>query len=352
MWIAGRVSWRRALIEGFAFTTGAAIMLGPLLRSVRLESLFERSLTILVFRSGVTEWLADGYQASGTAAVVWKNLLSAAGMFIDWADVCILNRSPGGLLDGATLAALIAGGLVALMSGQLRALFLVLWVTVVFVFGVALTDAPRASYRLGPAMPALFLLAGFGTQRLFFSERPRHWWQRWVIWPLVIGGFSGWIAYTNYTQFFVAYSADGDGREFALPAALRLVGDDCDGRQFYWLSGDQARQSDLFELFCPQFRALDEEDIPRGLDRTRAATFIVMRPWPDALARLKSCFPDANTATVRARDHRFLFLRVDVSAAEVVAAPESCPIDVAGDGQQADGAARRRRGRSAPFDLD
>lgn len=331
LWTADRVPWRRVLIEGFAVVAGAMIMLGPLLRSVRIESLFERSVSILVFQPGVAEWLAEGYRADGMVAVVWENLRSSAGMFIDWADVCILNRSPGGLLDGATLAAVIAGVLVALMSGHMRALFLVLWAAVVFVFGVALTDAPRASYRLGPAMPALFLLAGFGIQRLFFAEPPRYGWQRWVIWPLLIGGFSAWIAYANYERFFVAYSAEGDGREFALPAALRLVGEDCDGRQFYWLSGDQARQADLFELFCPQFRAIDEEELPSALDRTRAATFIVMRPWPAALARLKSCFDGVRPVTVRARDRRFLFLRVDVSAEQVAAAPEACPIDVDDD---------------------
>lgn len=353
MWIAERESRGRVLVEGFALAAGALIMLGPLLRSARLESLFERSYSILVFRPGVAEWLGDGYRASGTAAVIRENLLSSAGMFIDWADVCILNRSPGGLLDGVTLAALVVGVLIALMRGHVRALFLVAWAAIVFVFGVALTDAPRASYRLGPAMPAIFLLAGFGIQSVFLAEPPRRWWQRWLVWPALIAGFSSWVAYTNYHKFFIDYSVEGDGREFALPAALRLVGDHCDGREFYWLSGDQARQSDLFELFCPQFRAIDEEDIPQAVDRTRSATFIVMRPWPDALARLQKCYAGARPATVRSADHRFLFLVVDVTAEMIAAAPEACPTDVVADDGQASGPRRRqRRARPDPVELE
>jgi 4-amino-4-deoxy-L-arabinose transferase-like glycosyltransferase len=354
MWMAARESPRRILIEGFAFTAAAAIVVGPLFRSVSLERLLERSYSILIFRSGVAEWLAEGYRATGTAPVLWQNLQESAGMFIDWADVCILNRSPGGLLDGVTLAAVATGSLVALMRGHRRALFLVFWAALVFLFGAALTDAPRASYRLAPAMPALFLIAGFGVRNVFFAEPPAHWWQRWLIWPALVSAFAVWVTYTNYQRFFVEYSMKGDGREFALAATLRLVGDQCDGRQFYWISGDQARQSDLFELFCPDFRALDDSAMPQALDRTRPATFIVMRPSPMTLARLKSCFPESRPVTVRAADRRYMFLRFDVSAASVAAARQSCAAEVVDDGaEQKPDPPRRRRPRPDPgFELD
>lgn len=346
-WWAARESPRRILIEGFTITASALIAIGPLLRSVSLERLLERSYSILVFREGVSEWLAHGYRASDTSTVIWSNVREAAGMFVDWADVCILNRSPGGLLDGVTLAAVATGILIALMRGNARALFLVLWAAIVFIFGAALTDAPRASYRLGPAMPAIFLLAGFGVRSVFFAEPPAYWWQRWVVWPILIGTFAAWVTYTNYQRFFVEYSQQGDGREFALAATLRSVGDQCDGRQFYWISGEQARQADLFELFCRQFRAVDELAIPEALDRARPATFIVMRPEATTLARLKNCFPSSRPVTVRSADRRYMFVRVDVPVAAVAAAAAGCAAELVDKGPP-EAPARRARQRRPP----
>jgi hypothetical protein len=286
--------------------------------------LTERSISILVFRPAVFESLAHQHQASTPLWLVWENLQSAAGMFLDWADVCILNHSPNGLLDGVTLAATGLGAVSALMRGHSRACFLVLWAAIIFVFGVALTDSPRASYRLAPIMPALFLLAGFGVRSAVLSVRPRRQWIRMVIWPVVILAFAGWITFRNYHLFFTEYSRKGDGREFLLAGALRLANEECDGRMLYWLSGDQARQADLFELFCSDFRAIDETEIPAKVDRERDATFMVMPPWAEALARLEACYPQSRPITHRAPDNRFLFMRVDVEAAEIASALVSC----------------------------
>jgi hypothetical protein len=353
MWITARESPRRMVVEAFALGAGAAIAIAPLLRSVSPERLFERSYSILVFRPGVAEALAEGYRATNTPLVIWQNLREAAGMLLDWADVCILNRSPAGLLDGVTLAAMAMGALAALMRGHRRAMFLVFWATIVFVFGAALTDAPRASYRLAPAMPAFLLLAGFGVRNVFFAEPAKRWWQRWLIWPVLISAFAVWVTYINYHRFFVEYSTRGDGREFALAATLRLVGDQCDGRQFYWVSGEQARQSDLFELFCPDFRPLDENAMPQALDKTRPATFIVMRPVPETLARLKSCFPESRPVTVRSADRRFMFLRFDVPATAIAAARDSCAAEVSAQAtEQKPSPLRRRRHPPAFTEFD
>jgi len=353
MWIAARESPRQMASEGFALALGTLIAIGPLLRSVNLERLLERNYSILVFRSGVIEWLADGYRASGTAAVIWANLRESAGMFIDWADVCILNKSPSGLLDAVTLAAAVTGILVALLRGRGPSLYLVFWAAVVFVFGAGLTDAPRASYRLGPAMPAVFLLAGFGVRNVFFADSPARWWQRWVMAPIALLALGVWVTQTNYQRFFVDYSRKGDGREFALAATLRFVGDQCDGREFYWISVDQARQSDLFELCCPHFRALEDKDIPQALDRTRPATFIVMRPSPATLARLKSCFPASRPVTVRSTDRRYMFLRFDVPAEVLAAVPPECAAGISDeDFKRESNSLRERRRLQDPVEFD
>jgi hypothetical protein len=353
MWAAARESPRRMLAEGFALAVGALIAIGPLLRSVSLDRLLERNYSIVVFRSGVVEWLGETYRASGTAAVIWANLRESAGMFLDWADVCILNKSPGGLLDVVSLAAAAIGILVALLRGPGYSIYLVFWAAAVFVFGAGLTDAPRASYRLGPAMPAVFLLAGLGVRSVFLAEPPARWWQRWVIGPVILLALGAWVIQTNHQRFFVDYSQKGDGREFALAATLRFVGDQCDGRQFYWISVDQARQSDLFELFCPYFRPLDDKDIPRVLDRTRAATFILMRPSPATLARLQSCFPGSRPVTVRSTDRRYMFLRLDVPAEVMAAVSPACAAGISDeDLERESGPLRRRRQLLDPAEFE
>jgi hypothetical protein len=321
MWIGARESGRRIAVEAFVLAGGALMTFGPLLRSVSLERLFDRSLTILVFRPGMAEALSGN---ASIPLVVWQNVREGAGMFVDWADVCILNRSPAGLLDGVTLGAAGIGALLAVMRGRPRLLFLCLWALIVFVVGVVLTDAPRASYRLAPAMPALYLLAAAGICETLFSGPPRWAWQRLLVWPLVMLALAFWIADTNARLFFGDYSRQGDGREFQLAAVLRLVGDECDGRRIYWIAGDQARQADLFELFCRDAQSLDHKAIPKGVMRGRHATFIVMRPWPETLARLEKCYPGSHPETVRSADKRYLFLRVDVPPEAVDAAPESC----------------------------
>lgn len=327
MAIGARERDGRVVVEALILAGGALITLGPLLRSVSLDRIFDRSLSVLVFQPAVADALGRDYQIGGTAHVIWQNWRAATGMFLDWADVCILNRSPAGLLDGMTLAAAGVGVLVAVMRGRPRVVFLCLWAAIVFIAGVALTDAPRASYRLAPAMPAFYLLAGCGICDTFFSRPPRWAWQRVLIWPLVILGFAFSIAETNYQLFFNEYSAKGDGREFQLASVLRLVGDECDGRRLYWIAGDQARQADLFELFCKDAQSLDYKAIPEAVERGHHATFIVMRPWPETLARLRKCYPNSEPETVRSADKRYLFLRVDVPPDAVDAAPKSCGVD-------------------------
>lgn len=322
-WFATGERLRRVVTEGVVLAGGAALAIGPLVRSVSLATLTHRSSSILIFREAVLQWLEQQYKTVGLARVLWANVREGAGMFVDWADVCILNRSPAGLLDGVTLGAAALAALMALMQGRGRLVFLVLWVGVVFVGGVALTDAPRASYRLAPAMPALYLLAGYGLNAALFAT-PRRPWLRLAVWPAVVVALAAWLTLTNYRLFFVQYSARGDGREFLLPGALRLVGRECDGRMFYWLAGEQARQSDLFELFCPNFRAIEETDIPAAIDRRRRATFIVMRPWQDALQRLEACYPKTRAAVHRTGDGRFLFMRVDAEVEDLVAVTPSC----------------------------
>jgi hypothetical protein len=346
-WLSDRESPRRVVTECLVFAAGAAFAIAPLVHSTSFVSLSERSYSILVFQEGVLEWLEQQHKTSGVVAVLWANLKSSAGMFNDWADVCILNHSPSGLLDGVTLSAMMLGGLVALMHGRGRAVFLVLWASLVFIFGVSLTDAPRASYRLAPAMPAFYLLAGYGLYSALFAVSPNRRWLRVVVWPVVVAGFALWVTATNHRLFFVGYSAEGDGREFLLPGALRLVGDECDGRMFYWLSGEQARQSDLFELFCPDFRAIDEKDIPAAIDPRRDATFIVMRPWPGALARLEACYPKTRPVAHRSADQRFLFMRVDATATDLGAARPGCGDSLS---DKKDAPRRMRPRRPVPID--
>ena len=319
-----RPSWIAA--EALVLGSAAAMVLMPLLLSVDLGQMFGRSQAVLLSRPPVAAELARVYRVEGLPAIAWRNLHEAAGMLSDWADVCILNRSPHGLFDSLTLIAIGVGILIAVGQARLEALLLVAWAGLVFFLGVAMTDAPRASYRLGPAMPAFAMLAAFAIERTLLAEPPRWRWYRATVLPAVLIGLGSWVVLENYQMFFVDYSTRGDGRLFQVAASWRYVKDHCDGRGFYFLAApDPTGGEAMVDIFCPQHRAITIETVPRVIDENKAATFLVMAWQRPAIDRLLQCYPDARVEEQRAPDKRYLFTAVEVSAAAVRDGARLCP---------------------------
>ena len=237
--------------------------------------------------------------------------------------MCVLNRSPAGLLDVGTLVALIIGVLVALLEGDLPALLLVAWASLTFVFGVAFGDWPRASYRLAAAMPALFILAAYGIERCFLSIRPPWRWYRLVVRPALIAVIAAWVLRQNYHLFFIDY-ARGDGRETADGAARRLLSAHCDGRQFYFV-GDWVGMNVVpeeppgLDLFCPQHQAVAAEQIPQVVANLQPATFLVPPEDIRIVDTLRRCYPAARVSAHHSKDGRLLFTTVDVAGRDLMA---------------------------------
>ncbi len=317
---------REAMIVG----GGAALTLGPLLVSVPWDVLTGHSLSVLITSPAVLARLSAEYHVRGLGRVFGRNLQEAAAMFTDWAEVCVLNRSPAGLLDPATLAALIIGVLVAVLQAEVMPLLLVAWAALTFVFGVAFSDAPRASYRLAAAMPALLILAAYGIERVLLVAAPPWRWYRTITRAVLLALVGAWVLLHNYQLFFVDY-AKGDGRETAESRARRVLASHCDGRQFYFI-GDWAgvespmpSEPGALDLFCPQHQPVAAEQIPSVALPTRAATFLLLPVDQRIADALRRCYPSAQMLSHHSREGRLLFTTMDVTAADLVAG-RSCVI--------------------------
>ena len=250
-----------------------------------------------------------------------RYVTEAAAMFTAWADVCVLNRSPAGLRDNATLAALVLGVLVAELQGGEYVWLLLVWGAFTFVFGVAFTDAPHASYRLAAAMPALFILAACGAAHLLVATAPSSRWYRLTVRPAMLLALAAWVGWQNYHLFFIRY-ANGDGHETIGATELRFMGAHCDGRVFYAFGSEP--QGAETELFCTDVRMLSRGQLPSGVDVTRPATFFVadgQRQWLDTL---RHCYPGAASTAHVARDGRTLFTRIDVPITALIARGSGC----------------------------
>lgn len=215
--------------------------------------------------------------------------------------------------------ALIVGCQTVAAEGDLDAMFLLAWAGLTFLFGVAFTDDPRASYRLAAAMPALFILAALGVDRVLFLVPPRRWY-RLAARPVLIAGVAVWMLVQNYRMFFT----HPIWVEHCGSVALRLVGSHCDGRQFYfvsdWLGENMptSREPAALELFCPNHAPLQVDQIPIP-DLPRPATVLIV-PWPEnprATETLLSCYPSAEMVPHMNRNGRLLFTSVDVSAEQL-----------------------------------
>lgn len=325
-WIGRGDSLRRVVLESLVFGAGAAFALAPLVTNVDSALLLGRSQGVLLTRPAVFEELSRIYGVQGVPAVVLRNAQESLAMLSEWADVCILNRSPHGLFDQVTLAAIALGALVAICQARTMGLLLLAWIGLVFVLGVALTDAPRASYRLGPAMPAFYMLAGFGIHATLLAVRPGPLWYRATVLPAVFAAFASSVVLENYDSFFVDYVRKGDGREMPASASMRYAGARCPGRNIYFLaSPEPLGREPMLDVFCPRHVALVASEIPDRVDASEPATFIVMSWQRESLERLQQCYPGVEPSVQRAADGRFLFTSMEVEPEMLAIGRESCP---------------------------
>lgn len=324
-WIGRRDSLRTVAVESLVLGGMALLSAAPLIKSVPTDTLLGRSQGVLLTRDAIFAERARIYRVESMPAVVGRNLEEALGMFTEWADVCILNRSPDGLFDGVTLAAIVLGALVAIGQARGYALLFLGWAGLVFLLGVGLTDAPRASYRLSPAMPALYILGAFGIHATILASLPRQFWYRITVVPALLAALGAWVTLENYDSFFIDYSKKGDGRAMPPAAAMRYSAQQCAGRNVYFMaSPEPLGKGDMLNVFCTRHRPLEAMRIPDLVGDDLPATFIVMSWQRASVARLRECYPNAVFEEHRAPDGRFLFTSVNAELSDVLAGPEMC----------------------------
>jgi hypothetical protein len=313
---------RTTLADAATFVTGTLLALTPLLFNVRWSVIVGHSQQVLITNPAVLNELERRYGVVGLLAVFLCNLRETAAMFTAWADPSVWHRTPAGLLDAGTLGALVVGVLAALVGRTDDAPLLVAWAVLSFILGVALTSAPRAAYRMAAAMPALFILAGYGVERVLALAdwAPRRYGR--AVRPVVLAGFALWVLAVNCERFFVRY-ADGAGRENSDSKARRLLAAHCDGREFFfvgrWLNptGGVSYEPGALDLFCPQHKPVTAEQIRAGIQTTHAATFLVLEEDNPAIEILRRCYRSAQIIPRRSRDGRFLFVGVDIGAGDL-----------------------------------
>jgi 4-amino-4-deoxy-L-arabinose transferase-like glycosyltransferase len=321
-WRAERAGPRRVAAEALTFAGGTLLALAPLLACVPLHELAAHSRGVLLTEPGAIAHWEQVYGVQGVWAVLLKNMVEATRMFTQWADVAVLNRSPAGLVDQLTLMAMLLGVCFAILDGRRAAVGLALWMAVTLLCGVVLGNAPRASYRLSPAMPALFLLAGYGGARLLDSAAPAQ--RRYTASARValIVAVAAWIAAVNYERFFDRYPKQ-DGKQTSASLMMRLMAAQCDGRAFY-LIFDATPSGRELEVFCPHYRSVSPDELVPQADLARPATFLVA-PWQTTwLDRLRRCWPAARVTPHTDARGQLLLTAVDVSVEELRGAVGRC----------------------------
>ncbi len=339
-WIGRRDSLRHCAMDAGLLGLGALFALAPLVSSVAPDVLLGRSQGVLMTQPAVFAELARVYKVDSVAAVAWRNWQESYGMFREWADVCILNRSPDGLFDPLTFSALALGVLVAIFRARGYALLFFAWAAAVFVLGVAFSDAPRASYRLGPAMPAFYILAAYGFHAAFLAAPSGPRWYRRTVVACLLAALATSVVLENVDSFFVDYAVEGDGRPMPPSAAMRYAGERCAGREIYFIAHPEPiGRGEMVDIFCQRHRAIHERDIPEQVSATMPATFIVFPYRRDAIDRLHECYDGVEVQEHRAPDRRLMFLSVDVETSELAAGMERCPPELT----EADRSMRRLR---------
>lgn len=288
-----------AVADAGWFILGVLLALGPLLTVVPWGDLTGHSLDVMQ-APGRSGW---------TASLVAEHLGESLRMFSRWTYLAVLHRSPAGLLDAGTRAALVVGIAVALLRGRPAPLFLVGWLGLTLLVGVVLTDSPRASYRLAAAMPAVFLLAGFGADRLLAAAPADGQWYARTVRPAVVAAAMLGVMAHNAYLFFGEYLRE-DGRETTQAAALREAAARCDGRQVVLALGIQHGAE--MEVFCKGAMSVAPADAVVAIAPDRPVTVLLAPDATTLLGDLRSCFAGATVRTIRGRDGEALVMAFDV----------------------------------------
>ncbi len=310
-----RLSLRAALRAGLVFSTAAALAFLPLAANAGLGAWAERSRSITILFPATLHSREVFWQVEGWWAVLVRQTSEALRMFSQWADLAVLHRSPAGLLDPVLLVLVLLGAVIGILQANGAALLLCTWFLLVFFLGVVMTDAPRASYRLAPAMPALLLLAAFALDHLWASTGPSRNRAHRSVRAVVLLGILIAVASLNYWLFFQRYPR-GDGEQVTMSEAVRFASHQCSERQFWivpaWASWDQ----EILPLFCDDLRPARPELLAEVVGNHKPVTLLLVNDFGRRQQQVQRLFPQARVRLHAAKDGRLLFISAEISRAD------------------------------------
>jgi hypothetical protein len=326
--LSGRIERRAALRAAVVFSIAAGLAFAPLAVNAGLANWAGRSQAVTMFHPATWESRLHFWQVDSAWDLLRLQVLEGLKMFTEWADLAVLHRSPAGLLDPITLALVLLGASMALLAAQPAGLFLIVWFLLVFVLGVVITDAPRASYRLAPAMPALVLLAASALQELWNSTGPARGRVHGAVRIAVLVALLSAVAATNAWLFFVRYPR-GDGKQVTMSEAVRYASRICGQRHVRIVPGQASWPRETLALFCADLA-------PASASRAFPAdgkplTLLLVENWDRYRREIEQRFPGVRVRTHVARDGRVLFLSVEIPPMQWAQEPAPAPLLASSD---------------------
>lgn len=315
--VPARQAGRWALL----FLVGGLLVFAPLALNFGLSEWAGHSRHVTILSPITLRDLEERLGVQGAWAVIGKHSLEAAKMFTQWADLAVLNRSPAGLVDPLVLTLALLGVVVAVLVGNGAGLLLLAWFVAVFFLGVVISNAPRASYRLAPAMPAIFLLAGYALAYLWEATSPArnrvHGAVRLLLLVAVLATASG----LNYWLFFDRY-AKGDGKQMTMSEAMRFASRHCGQRPIFLLPASASWARETLPLFCANLEPADLPSIRSLPGNADATLLLLVQDWDRLRGDIARWRPDAHFRLHVASDGRPLFVSVDLKPVEPAERPQ------------------------------
>lgn len=306
-----RVCSRQAANWALVFLVGGLLSFAPLAWNVGLSNWAGHSRFITIFTPSTLQFLEERLGVEGLWAVIAQHTIEAAQMFIQWADLAVHNRSPAGLLDPLTLALALLGIALALLANNSAGILLFLWFLAVFFLGVVVSNAPRASYRLAPAMPALFLLAGHALAYLREATGPARNLGHHVLRVVVLAAVLGTAAQLNYRLFFERY-AQGDGKQVTMSEAMRFASRHCSDRPIFLVPAAASWARETLPLFCGNIEPIDLSSLLSLARSDKGALLLLVQDWDRLKPEVARRYPNAVFRLHVARGGRPLFMSADL----------------------------------------
>lgn len=332
------LQWREALRIAAVVALGGALVLSPYLRTQGVRGVLSRYSETTMNPNGTLHLLGEyGWTSHAGRELLAKQVQAAAGVYYaPGAWMAVRDFSPAPLLDPVSLAAALAGLLLAVLCWRNAARFLlVLWILPTFLAGQVLTDIPISAYRAAPLLPALALCVGLcgATLTALVTRRVPRYATTVNVALLIAFAIASVPANVRALQRYLASRARADWVSMA-----RFIAAGTPEPVYYVVSSRSLVRSEVFRFLG---RGREMRDVPslidalgRTIDPSRPAMFVIDPPMTEAATAIRRCYPGAMpwSGPYSAGSQPLLALYVGV---EALAAGRDCAMPDNGSGLRA-----------------